>query len=137
MITIFNRKELIITYDTAIQSKVRDILASDNIDYIIKVRNVHPYALNLRSYEYKIYIHKKDYEQAVYWQKKKIESLRLENKNNPTAKSKFDLVDALRFYTEIARNGIGNQDLGDICVHLYWRHCILGSLLTEQKHTYI
>lgn len=66
MITIFNRKELIITYDTAIQSKVRDILASDNIDYIIKVRNVHPYALNLRSYEYKIYVHKKDYEQAGY-----------------------------------------------------------------------
>ena len=66
MITIFNRKEIIITYDTTIQSKVRDILASDNIDYIIKVRNVHPYALNLRSYEYKIYVHKKDYEQASY-----------------------------------------------------------------------
>ena len=66
MITIFNRKELIITYDTAIQSKVRDILASNNIDYIIKVRNVHPYALNLRSYEYKIYVHKKDYEYAGY-----------------------------------------------------------------------
>ena len=66
MITIFNRKELIITYDTAIQSKVRDILASNNVDYIIKVRNVHPYALNLRSYEYKIHVHKKDYEHASY-----------------------------------------------------------------------
>lgn len=66
MITIFNRKELIITYDTAIQSKVRDILASDNIDYIIKARNVHPCALNLRSYEYKIFVYKKDYEQASY-----------------------------------------------------------------------
>ena len=66
MITIFNRKELIITYDTAIQSKVRDILAYDNINYIIKVRNVHPYALNLHSYEYKIYVHKRDYEQANY-----------------------------------------------------------------------
>lgn len=65
LITIFNRKEIIITYDTAIQSKVRDILASDNIDYIIKVRNVHPYALNLHSYEYKIYVHKKDCEQAT------------------------------------------------------------------------
>ena len=66
MITIFNRKELIITYDTAIQSKVRDILASNNIDYIIKVRNVDPYTLNLRSYEYKIHVHKKDYEYASY-----------------------------------------------------------------------
>ena len=66
MITIFNRKELIITYDMAIQSKARDILASNNIDYFIKVRNVHPYALNLRSYEYKIYVHKNDYEQGCY-----------------------------------------------------------------------
>lgn len=66
MITIFNRKELIITYDMAIQSKTRDILASGNIDYIIKARNVHPYALNMRSYEYKIYVHKKDYEKASY-----------------------------------------------------------------------
>lgn len=63
MITIFNRKELIITYDMAIQLKVRDILASNNIDYIIKVLNVH---LNLRIYEYKIYVYKKDYEQANY-----------------------------------------------------------------------
>ena len=36
MITIFNRKELIITYDIIIQSKIRDILASHNIDYIIR-----------------------------------------------------------------------------------------------------
>ena len=67
-------------------------------------------------YYYGFYV-KKDYEQAAYWQKKKIESLRLENKNNPTAKSKFDLVDALRFYTEIARNGIGNQDTVYELVH--------------------
>lgn len=66
MITTFNRKELRITYDMAIQAKVGDILASNNIDYIIKVRNVHPYALNLCSYEYKIYVHKNDYEQACY-----------------------------------------------------------------------
>ena len=32
----------------------------------INVRNVHPYALNLRSYEYKIHVHKKDYEHAGY-----------------------------------------------------------------------
>lgn len=66
MITIFNRKELIITYDMAIQSKTRDILAFGNIDYIIKVRNIYPYALNMSPYEYKIYVRKKDYEQAAY-----------------------------------------------------------------------
>lgn len=44
MITIFNRKELIITYVMEIQSKVIDILVCANINYYIKVRNVYPYA---------------------------------------------------------------------------------------------
>lgn len=66
MITIFNRKELIITYDMAIQSKVRDILAFGNIDYIVKVRLIHPFAANMQSYEHKIYVHKKDYALASY-----------------------------------------------------------------------
>ena len=30
MITIFNRRQLIITYDITIQSKIRDILATNN-----------------------------------------------------------------------------------------------------------
>lgn len=64
MITLFNRKQLIITYDISIQAKIRDILAANNIDYII-----NPIMFSVRTYtpsEYKIYVKKKDYEQACY-----------------------------------------------------------------------
>ena len=56
MITIFNRKELIMTYDMKIQSDVSNILASNNVDYFIKVSNVYSVTSDLRSYEYKIYV---------------------------------------------------------------------------------
>ena len=64
MITIFNRKQLIITYDITIQAKIRDILSVNNIDYTI-----NPIMFSARAYalaEYKIYVRKKDYEQACY-----------------------------------------------------------------------
>lgn len=64
MITIFNRKQLIITYDMNIQAKIRDTLVANNVDYII-----NPIMFSARMYtsaEYKIYVHKKDYEQARY-----------------------------------------------------------------------
>lgn len=85
MITIFNRKELLITFDINEQSKVKDILAANNIDYYTKVINQYtPYLsasrlhLNSKSpvqmlnyeYEHIIYVHKKDYEKAVYLIKK-------------------------------------------------------------------
>ena len=60
MITIFNRKQLIITYDITIQSKIRDILAANGVDYTIMGLYGSTRA------EYKIYVHKKDYEQACY-----------------------------------------------------------------------
>lgn len=63
MITIFNRKQLIITYDMTVQSKIRDILAANNIDYTINpVMGLY----DSSKAEYKIYVHKKDYEQACY-----------------------------------------------------------------------
>ena len=37
MITIFNRKEVCITYDMKRQAEVREILQRENIDYRIKV----------------------------------------------------------------------------------------------------
>ena len=37
MITVFNRKQLIITYDITVQSKIRDILAAKNVDYTINL----------------------------------------------------------------------------------------------------
>ena len=37
MITIFNRKELLVTFDLKRQNYVRDILSANGIDYVIKV----------------------------------------------------------------------------------------------------
>jgi len=52
----------------------------------------------------------RDYPQAAYWQKKKISLICKENKSAPTTKSALDLIDSLRFYTEIVRNSIDKQD---------------------------
>lgn len=40
MITIFNRKELLITYGIQKQSKVRTVLQNNGIKYIVKVLNL-------------------------------------------------------------------------------------------------
>ena len=64
MITIFNRKQLIITYDITVQARIRDILAMNNVDY-----RIHPIMLSVRTYtppEYKIYVKKTDYDYASY-----------------------------------------------------------------------
>ena len=79
MITIFNRREVLITMDTKRQSSVRDILSANGIDYTVKVTNlqnaspmyssrgrVGSFGINQNySYEYKIYVHKKDYDSAL------------------------------------------------------------------------
>ncbi len=79
MITVFNRKELIITMEMNRQAKVRDILSQNGVDYTVKTTNLEtaPILGNRRahtgsfginpnySYEYKIYVHKKDYAKAV------------------------------------------------------------------------
>jgi len=78
MINIFNRKELTTTFSMEKQSKVRSILSDNNIKYYIKTINRNsPSAFSdtrLRtgtfgqsmklSYEYIIYVHKKDYDKA-------------------------------------------------------------------------
>ena len=81
MITIFNRKEVCITHDMNRQAKVRDILQANGIDYAVKVLNrksPSPIGAGSRArtgtfgenlsleYEYKIYVHKDDYEEAVH-----------------------------------------------------------------------
>ena len=81
MITIFNRKELCITFDFKEQARIRDVLTFNNIDFIIKTINrmsPSPMAASSRArtgtfgqdtstmYEYKIYVHKNDYEEAVH-----------------------------------------------------------------------
>lgn len=79
MITIFTRKELLITYDAKRQSIVRDILTTNGIKYAVKVINrqnaaifgssrtrTGSFGVNTDfSYEYKIYVHKKDYDNAM------------------------------------------------------------------------
>lgn len=79
MITIFTRKELLITADMKRQSAVRDILSVNGIDYTVKTINrqnaavvgssrarVGSLGINQNfAYEYKIYVHKKDYDKAL------------------------------------------------------------------------
>ena len=81
MITIFNRKEVCITYDMNRQAEIRNILQGANIDYIIRTKNRTETMLvrggtraytgswgnrQMIDYEYHIYVHKDDYERALY-----------------------------------------------------------------------
>ena len=79
MITIFTRKELLVTFDMKRQIDVRDILSANGVKYVVKVINrqnaailgssrarTGSFGVNTDlSYEYKIYIHKKDYDNAL------------------------------------------------------------------------
>ena len=79
MITIFNRKELLITMDMNKQAEVRDILSANKIPYVIKTTDLQSaqtagshrgrigsYGVDQSfSYEYKIYVHKNDYDRAA------------------------------------------------------------------------
>ena len=78
MITIFNRKELLVTMDMKRQSDIRDILSVNGIDYQVKTTNLEtPTSFDRQranagslginqnySYDYKIYVNKKDYDAA-------------------------------------------------------------------------
>lgn len=79
MITLFNRREVLLTMDLKKQADVRGILSANNIPYVTKTTNL----LNSQAvgshrgkvgslginqdycYEYKIYVHKKDYDKAL------------------------------------------------------------------------
>lgn len=78
MVTVFNRKELIITTNTSCQADIRNTLSANHIDYRIKTINlqsasafggsrgrVGTFGVNMDySFEYKIYVHKDDFELA-------------------------------------------------------------------------
>ncbi len=81
MITILNRKELVITFDIKEQARVRSILADHGIDYHIKTANrmsPSPVSAGVRGrtgmfgqshdavLEYIIYVKKDDYEKALH-----------------------------------------------------------------------
>ena len=79
MMTIFTRKELLVTSDLKRQGDVRGLLSINGIEYQVKVTNrqnaailgssrarTGSFAMNTDlSYEYKIYVHKRDYENAL------------------------------------------------------------------------
>ena len=70
MITIFNRKELLITLDMKKQSEIREILSANNLQSATVVGSQRAYTGNYGinqdySYEYKIYVRKKDFDKAV------------------------------------------------------------------------
>ena len=82
MITFFNRKELCVTYDLKRQAEIRYLLQGAEIDYIIRTKN-RTGAMLLRGgttraytgtcgsqqmmdYEYHIYVHKYDYDEALH-----------------------------------------------------------------------
>lgn len=80
MLTIFNRRELMIAYDMNRQAEIRSLLARNGINYSVKVINrkspsvfaagsrarAGTFGENLRlEYEYIFYVHKADYERAA------------------------------------------------------------------------
>ena len=80
MITIFTRKELLVTTNMGQQAEVRNILSANKIAYTVKVTNLQSSSffgsdrarfgslgISVKhSYEYKIYVHKKDYTFALH-----------------------------------------------------------------------
>ena len=78
MLTLFNRRELYMTYDMNERVRVCDILSANNIDYRLKTTNTtastmggrrggNTFGINMDyAYEYKIYVHKKDYDRAIH-----------------------------------------------------------------------
>ena len=80
VITLFNRKELVITMEFNRQAEVRKILSENKIEYTVKTSNLQSvplfgqprghigsFGINPNySYEYKIYVHKNDFERAAF-----------------------------------------------------------------------
>ena len=79
MITIFNRKELVLTYSMKTQADARMLLSQNKIPYKITTKNIGdthsvrghsgvPFGRGGLSsdllYEYRIFVHKNDYEKA-------------------------------------------------------------------------
>ena len=80
MLTIFNRKELITTMDMQRQANIRSVLSANGIAYTVRTENLqgssafggrsrgHSGSFGVDptySYEYHIYVHKNDYENAL------------------------------------------------------------------------
>lgn len=84
MITVFNRKELLCTFDMKKQAEVRDILWKFDISYEVRTSICADYFAGGRmtgsasetpehQTEYIIYVKKEDYERAVFLVQRNIE----------------------------------------------------------------
>ncbi|MDO4532077.1 MAG: hypothetical protein Q4C06_08860 [Bacillota bacterium] len=89
MIDFFNRKEICVTFDLNKQAEIRYLLQGEGIDYQIRTKNRTDTILlrggttraytgsagnrQMQDYEYHIYVHRDDFERALYLlQEKKI-----------------------------------------------------------------
>ena len=87
MITFLNRKEVCITFDMNKQAEIRYLLQGAGIDYVIRTKNRTGSAFvrggtraytgsfghnQMMDYEYHIYVHKDDYEEAMYLIREKV-----------------------------------------------------------------
>jgi len=66
MITFLNRKQLLLTYDMSIQTKVRDVLTNNHVEYKINPIKLGYVSARSSEAEYKVYVKKTDYEKAKY-----------------------------------------------------------------------
>ena len=72
MITFFNRRELLMTCDLMEVNRIREILLANRIDYQVKVVNSpmgagrNRISVSRRSEQHIVYVHKADWEYAVY-----------------------------------------------------------------------
>lgn len=75
MLTIFNRKELCITFSLKEQGNIRDLLNANGIEYYFKVDNrsghirghMGSFGINMDlEHKYIFYVNKKDFEKAKY-----------------------------------------------------------------------
>lgn len=70
MITVFNRRVLLVTFDIAKYAKIRDALQTNGIDYVVIPHNNGGlgFARNADALcEYVVYVKKKDYEKAKFF----------------------------------------------------------------------
>lgn len=76
----WNRKEIRITRELNTMNKIRDILSINGIEHITKTNSITNIGRqhgipNIKSdyaYEYRIYVHKDDYEKAMYFMNSKL-----------------------------------------------------------------
>ena len=75
MITIFNRREVYVGFSMEKFAQIRDVLSANHLNYTYKVINSSGYdsrkygglGQNYQyTYEYYLYVHKDDYEEACY-----------------------------------------------------------------------